>query len=452
MFRSFFGSLPFGSLAVALLLAAFAIPFARDAGRGLRILSEQHGALIADLRSTFGVDLSALGPYIEFPDVPLRKAGGPLEGSDRPLRLYPAELGIEIGVTTQVVERDGFRVNWMLGDIRLTARFAGPPGWSGYFAPGGRPDWSGAVLRLPYPDPQSLADHPELILEGQAWRMDQNHGAHNRLMLERPVRSLPEGDVVITYRRTAVGPDIVIGANGIRIRVRLSTDFPLTRSSGPKPEEARSSGSGSDWHWTIDRSATFDGVIDRADGAKPSQNQNKGFLGISIREPDETGDIALHSALTQPIFSDISGLVQFTPVAYAVAALMAFACCVRGFWPQFGLALVGLIGLATSFYAAQRIDDITGWSAGAVAAAVGTGMVLHRQGRWTAMAVAFAFAAAWIALLLVPSRIDPSVPLPLSFVVLRLAQPAVFLLGLLAALIASVRAAVRFFVRRHAAI
>ena len=49
---------------------------------------------------------------------------------------------------------------------------------------------------------------------------------------------------------------LVIGANGVRTQVRLSTDFPLIRSGGPRPQEVRSAGSGADWLWTIDRSAT----------------------------------------------------------------------------------------------------------------------------------------------------------------------------------------------------
>ena len=444
MFRSLFWSLPFGPLAAALLVASFATPFARDAGRGLRTVSEYHGALIADLRPTFGVELSALGPHIAFPDVPSRKPDGTVASGDRPLRLYPAELAIEINAARQVAERDGFRVHWILGDIRLTARFVEPANWSSYFPPNASPDWSRAVLRLPYPAPQSLADFPEITIAGQTWRMDQNWGAHKRLTLEYPIRDLPKGEVVITYRRTAVANDIVIGANGVRTQVRLSTDFPLIRSGGPRPQEVRSAGSGADWLWTIDRSATFNGVTDTADDAEPAQKQ--GFLGIQIREPEETGDIDLYSTLNQPVFSTISGLVQFTPLAYAAAALMVFFCRVRGYWPQLGLALVGLIGLAMSLYAAQRVDEMTGWSAGAAVTAIGAAMVLWQRGRGTATAVAFTFAAAWAALLLVPTHLDPTAPLPLSIVALRLSQPAAFLLGVLAAMVA----AVQFFVRRRA--
>ena len=185
MFRSFLKLQAFGPLALALSLAAVATPFASDIGRLLQSTNNRHGELVADMRATFGVDLSALGPHIEFPNVPLPETEGNLPKHGGFLRLYPAELKIEIDQTTQVVRREGFRVRWMLGDIRLTASFAEPPGWSDYFGPGGGPDWSQAVLRLPYPAPHSLADHPEITIDGRKWRMEENYGLHNRLTLER---------------------------------------------------------------------------------------------------------------------------------------------------------------------------------------------------------------------------------------------------------------------------
>lgn len=437
MRRSYFRFLAFGPLALALFLAAFATPFARDAGRLLQSLNSQHGEIVADMRAAFGVDLSALGPHIEFLNVPSPGADENPSKRGGFLRLYPAELKIEIDQTTQVVSREGFRVRWMLGDIRLTASFAEPPGWPDYFGSGGRPDWSKAVLRLPYPDPQSLADHPEITIDGRTWRMEKTHGPHNRLTLERGVTSLPMNEVVITYRRTAAGPDIVIGANGVRNQVYLSTDFPFERSSGPLPQAGQSEPLGSHWHWTVDRSATFDGVSDTA--AKEASDRKKQFLGISIMEPSEQGDIALHSSLTEPLFSSIAGLVQFIPLTYALAAFMSFFCRTQGVWPQLALAFVTLPSLAASLYVAQWFGDVSGWYTGAAISATGAFVVLLPQGLRTATLVSLTFALAWVALLQVASGPHPPDGLPLTVLALRMGQQALLVIAIFAALIALVR-------------
>ncbi len=437
MLRSFFRCQAFGPLAFALFLATLATPFARDTGRLLQSMSIHHSEVIAGMRAALGADLSALGPHIEFLNVPLSEADGNSPKRSGFLRLYPAELKIEIEQTTQVISREGFRVRWMLGDVRLTASFAEPPGWPDHFGPGGRPDWSQAVLRLPYPAPQSLADHPEVSIDGRTWRMDQKYGPHNRLTLERSVRALPMDKVVINYRRTAVGPDIVIGPNGVRNEVYLSADFPFERSSGPLAQAGQSAIFVSDWRWTVDRSATFDGVIDTALTKVSDQNQE--FLGISVKNADETGEIALHSSLTQPVFANIAGLVQFTPLAFALAALMAFFCRVQGILPQLGLAFVTLSSLAASLYLARWFGDVTGWYIGAVIVAIGSYVVLLPKGPRTGTLVSLTFTVAWIALLQIASGPHAPEALPLTILALRLGQPTMLTFAFLAALIALVR-------------
>lgn len=439
--KSYFGSLPFWPLAVALFLALLAAPFARGVDEHLLRLSNRHGDLVAELQATFGVDLSAAVPRIEFPDPPGQGSGQVSEtGGNRPA-LFPAELAIEIDATRQSALREGFRVGWMLADIRLTARFAAPPDGTTPTGSGSRVDWSGAVLRLPYPAPQSLADHPEVALEGQIWRMDQQYGSHNRLTLEWPVSAPPEGDIVISYRRTAVGPDIVIGTDAAHTEVHLTTDFPLTHWDGPKPQEARSSGADQEWRWTIDKSATVEGTADAA--AIETPGEDRGFLGMSIREPDEAGTIVMHSDLTRPVFSGISGLVQFTPIAYALAALVTFICLVPGVWPQVGLAIVVAVALAVSLYTVRHLGHGSGWYLGAAVAALGAGAVLWPRGPWAAVVVAFTLSTAWAALPLVPASPYAPGPLPSMIVVLRLCYPAVLALAVLATLISMVRAAGR---------
>lgn len=440
--KSYFGSLPFWPLAFALFLALLAAPFARGVDEHLLRLSNRHGDLVAELRATFGVDLSAAVPRIEFPDPPGQGSGQVSEtGGNRPA-LFPAELTIEIDATRQSALREGFRVGWMLADIRLTARFAAPPPDVGaQSGSGSRVDWSGAVLRLPYPAPQSLADHPEIALEGQIRRMHQQYGPHNRLVLEWPVSAPPEGDVVISYRRTAIGPDIVIGTDAARTRVNLTTDFPLTHWDGPRPQVARSSGSDYEWRWTIDKPATVEGTADAAATETPGEDQ--GFLGMSVREPDEAGTIVMYSDLTRPVFSGISGLVQFTPIAYALAALVTFICRVPGVWPQAGLAIVVAVALAVSLYSVRHLGDGSGWYLGAVVAALGAGAVLWPRGPWAAVIVAFTLSAAWAALPLVPANPYEPGPLPSAVVVLRLCYPAVLALAVLATLISAIPVAGR---------
>ena len=175
--------------------------------------------------------------------------------------------------------------------------------------------------------------------------MEENYGLHNRLTLERRVTALPMNEVVISYRRTAIGPDIVIGTNGVRNQVYVSTDFPFERSSGPLPQYGQSAIFGSDWHWTVDRSATFDGVIDTAVGKVSHQNPE--FLGASVKDTGDHGHVALQSSLTEPALSNVANLVQFTPLTFALAALVAFFCRAQGVWPPLGLALVTLPSLGS---------------------------------------------------------------------------------------------------------
>lgn len=123
---------------------------------------------------------------------------------------------------------------------------------------------------------------------------------------------------------------------------------------------------------------------------------------MSVREPDEAGTIVMYSDLTRPVFSGISGLVQFTPIAYALAALVTFICRVPGVWPQAGLAIVVAVALAVSLYSVRHLGDGSGWYLGAVVAALGAGAVLWPRGPWAAVIVAFTLSAAWAALPLVP--------------------------------------------------
>lgn len=66
MMKSYFGSLPFWPLAFALFLALLAAPFARGVDEHLLRLSNRHGDLVAEMRATFGVDLSAADPVSNF--------------------------------------------------------------------------------------------------------------------------------------------------------------------------------------------------------------------------------------------------------------------------------------------------------------------------------------------------------------------------------------------------
>lgn len=418
---------PFGPLAIALILAAVVTPFARDLGTRLEYLHRADFQLAHKMRQEIGAELSTLTPYIEVIGT-LRRETDTDTPSPRALRLYPTTFSVEIDQSTHRARRGDLWARWMTGDIRMTVRFASQQDLSEAFEPGGEPDWSSAALKLPYHAPQSLDGPAEIVVDGQSHIMFESPAPRNYMTLDHPLTTLPADDVVISYRRKAVGPNIVIRAGGRSADIEIISDSRLMQIDGLGPDRSGGTILGSRWLWSFEP-----GVDPKAYRTPTRYRANPAVFGVS---EDRSDPIVLQNAELLKPFTMVAFAISFVPMSIALTALVLFVGRVPGILPYLGLFVIASGALAVTYIATIRLGDFLGWYAGAVVIVTGVLVVLWRYGYGTAIPTAMVFAAGWTALLHVPyEAYSPAAPYtPVVF--LSFGQPISFTLGVLAGLYA----------------
>lgn len=389
-------SFAFLPLALSLFIAALSVQWTDKASSLLHGLNQTHGKLAQSLRNDYGSTLQVSGPQIRLPVVPIDPAD---RSVDPPLDIPATALRIEVAADTRDTRSDGFRLEWVHADIRMTAAFDGVD-VDALLPPGTRPDWGQAVLRLPIPAPLGLARDPVVTMDGKTIPMQRLTGSHNRLSMVVPISDLPQTPVTLDLAKTtATAPMTIYPLRKGPTEITLNTQSDVKLSSGPPTTIWPTGLTSRHLHWTIDGKTNW----------PQKAEAGGGFLGIKIVEPDEFGAIDLYIEINRPPYDGVARLIRFTPLLLGGAALALFALGAPGIRPQLGLVALTAISASAALLLVQTLGAPEAWCVGGLIWSAG-GFALFGRARWRGgLAFAVIVAGLWAALwsLSAPQMVSP---------------------------------------------